>query len=207
MTEKKPDTVGSFLGLITKDGKLRLQMRTEKGSSITGISYKGDFELTGGGVKELDLRKVLTPQCLLDEAIREAREELGIVVATPTYFCLYRTVFENPKTGKVDWAFMIPIYPILWNDTSEMKRKTVDVDPDQLNVLGELNLIVSGKKRMWRMGEAAIFMMNTLGFSREDWLVRADELLTEAKPDWKQTELFWDADEALSKFRREIGIE
>jgi len=49
---KKPDSVGVFLGLITKGGRVRYQMRIESGSPITGISYKGDFELPGGGAEE-----------------------------------------------------------------------------------------------------------------------------------------------------------
>lgn len=203
MAEKKPDTVGSFFGFITTEGKLRMQMRTEKSSSLTGISHKGDFELTGGGVKERDLRRVLTLAGLLDEAIREAKEELGIIVTKFSPSVIYRTVYENPETGKVDWAFMMPVVPHLWDEAAKIKRKTVDVDPDQLNVLGELGLIVSGKKRMWRMGQAAI----CLASSRTDWRGRAGKLLTKAKSDWQTTELLINPFQDLFRLRYEIGLE
>ncbi|MBI2626161.1 MAG: hypothetical protein HYW69_01035 [Candidatus Nealsonbacteria bacterium] len=208
MAEKRPDTIGVFLGLITKEGKLRLQMRTES-TSITGISYKGDFELPGGAVKEKDLRKVLTFDGLYNEAVRRVEEDLGLVVSLS--FILkgfYLTVYENPKNGKIDWAFMIPV--IDWDQKAKMKRKTVDVNPDQLNVLGELDLIVSGKKRMWRMSQAAIYMVNLfhvgLYDDQDKFFRRAEELLTETKTDWKQTELFNSADHALKEILSGLGL-
>lgn len=202
MTEKKPDTIGSFLGLITTEGRVRYQMRIEK-RSITGISYKGDFEVPGGGVKEKDLRQVLTPEGLLKEAIRETREELGIVVVgfSPSY--LYRTVFENPKTGKVDWAFVILTLPAFWDEKAEVKRKVVDVNSDDLEVLGKLNLIVSGKKRMWRMGQACLWLYH----GENEWGRRAAELLTQEKPDWQETELLLNPSQALYQIRYELGLE
>ena len=145
---KKPDTVGVFFGLITKEGRVRFQMRIESSSPITGISYKGDFELPGGGAEEKDLSKLLTPAGLFKEGVREAKEELGpVVLPLPAQFPLYWAPYENPKTNKVDWAFMIPIPPDYWDETAEVKRKIVDLNPEHLNVLGELNLIVSGKKK------------------------------------------------------------
>ena len=190
---KKPDSIGSFLGLITSEGKLRMQMRTEKSSPITGVSYKGDFELTGGGVKEKDLKVVLTPEGLLQEGIREAKEELGIKVTMPETFPVYWAPYENPKTGKVDWAFMIPIGSEYWDENTKMKRKTVDVDPNQLDVLGELNLVISGKKRMYQMGQWAIYAQSPI------WSLRAAELLIEVKPDWLETEYHSDTEGFLKK--------
>jgi len=200
MAEKKPDRVGAFLGLITTEGKVRYQMRIEE-QSITGISYKGDFELPGGRVKEKDLKKVLTPEGLLKEAIRETKEELGLVVEKLMPQYLYRTIFENPKTGKVDWAFVIPVFPAFWDETAEVKRKIVDVNPDELEVLGKLNLIVSGKKRMYRMGQACLFL------SHSKWRGRAAELLTEVKPDWRETEWLTDPNNDLAEIRRSLGLE
>lgn len=203
MAIKRPDSIGSFLGLVTREGRLRMQMRIEKSSPITGISYRGDFELTGGGVKEKDLMKALTPQGLRQEGIREAKEELGIEVsknilslALPVYWAPY----ENPQTGKVDWAFMTPVSSGYWDETAETKRKTVDVDPDQLKVLGDLNLIVSGKKRMYRMGQGAIYAMSLTA-----WQLRAAALLTEIEPDWRNTEYFVHAEEFLQILRDRIS--
>ena len=109
---EKPDTIGSFLGLITTEHKVRYQMRTEKESIIPGVSFQGYFELPGGRVKEKDLCKLLTPEGLLREAIRRTREELGIMVPSDIKIpALYQTVYQNPETHKIDWAFVIPVFP------------------------------------------------------------------------------------------------
>ncbi len=208
---KRPDTIGVFLGLITKEGKVRFQMRTESSSPITGISYKGDFELPGGGAEEKDLGKLLTLEGLLNEGIREVKEELGIVVSPPpeddsSPFSggrrIYWAPYENPKNGKIDWAFMIPIPPKYWDETAETKRKIVDLNPVHLDVLGELNLIVSGKKRMYRMGQGAIFACS----SDSLWRQKAADFLTQVKPDWREDEYFgsiW----GLEEIRRALGLE
>lgn len=201
---KKPDTVGVFLGLITKEGRVRYQMRIESSSPITGISYKGDFELSGGRAKEKDLSKLLTPYGLLKEGIREVKEELEVIVLSQSsHFPLYWAPYEDPKTNKVDWAFMIPIEPDDWDETAETKRKVVDLNPEHLDVLGYLNLIVSGKKRMYRMGQGAIFAFS----SNSLWSQAAAGFLTQVKPDWHETEFFGNGAEALARFRRELGLE
>lgn len=207
---KKPDSVGVFLGLITKEGKVRYQMRIESSSPITGISYKGDFELPGGGAEEKNLSKLLTPEGLLEEGIREVKEELGIIVVLspppdlPLYWApLYWAPYDNPKNGKIDWAFMIPILPVFWDETAEVKRKIVDLNPKHLDVLGELNLIVSDKKRMYRMGQGAIFACS----SNSLWSQEAADLLTQVKPDWRKTEYFETSRWVLKQFRKALSLE
>jgi 8-oxo-dGTP pyrophosphatase MutT (NUDIX family) len=200
---KKPDSVGVFLGLITKEGKVRYQMRIESSSPITGISYKGDFELPGGGAEEKNLSELLTPEGLLDEGIREAKEELGIVVLPPQEFPLYWAPYQNPKNGKIDWAFMIPILPSFWDETAEVKRKIVDLNPKHLDVLGELNLIVSGKKRMYRMGQGALYAcsLNSL------WRQEAADLLTQVKSDWREIEYHEGPKWFLGQLRKALSLE
>ena len=202
--EKREITIGAFRGLITKAGKARLQMRTEKGSVLgPNVSYKGDLELSGGAAKEQDLKKVLTISGLLQESAREVKEELGVLVLNPSKISLYRAVYVSPDGKKEDWAFMIPTPPDCWAEEAKTKRKTVDVDPHQLDVLGELNLVVSGKKRMWRMAQAAIFAVSSVAIYRE----MAEGLLTGVKPDWRKIEYFEDPEKALAQFRKELGLE
>lgn len=201
---KNPDSVGVFLGLITKEGKVRYQMRIESSSPITGISYKGDFELPGGGAKEKNLSELLTPEGLLEEGIREAKEELGIVVLPPPpEFSLYWAPYENPRNGKIDWVFMISILPSFWDETAEAKRKIVDLNPKHLDVLGELNLIVSGKKRMYRMGQGAIFACS----SNSLWSREAADLLTQVKPDWRKAEYHEGPKWFLKQLRKALSLE
>ena len=92
MTEKRPNTVGAFLGLITSKGRVRYQMRIEN-DLIAGISYKGDFELPGGRVRKKDLRVVLTPDELFKAAAKRTKEEMGITDAVPDNIMIYRTIF------------------------------------------------------------------------------------------------------------------
>ncbi|PIP24939.1 MAG: hypothetical protein COX34_01500 [Candidatus Nealsonbacteria bacterium CG23_combo_of_CG06-09_8_20_14_all_36_12] len=204
----KKVTIGAFLGLITKEGKLRLQQRTEKGSPIIpGVSYRGDYELTGGGVKEKDLKKVLTLEELFKEAKREAKEELGVVVFMPKQLSLYRAVFVNQEKGTEDWALTIPIPPECWNETTKMKRITIDVNPDELRELanrpkGE-QLLSGWGKRMCRMSLGTIFTSST----DPKYVNEAKIMLTEIKPDWRKTEFFKNTEEALAQFRRELGLD
>jgi len=201
---KKPDSIGVFLGLITKEGKVRYQMRIENSSPITGISYKGDFELPGGGAEEKNLSELLTLEGLIVEGTREAKEELGIVVLLPPEeFPLYWAPYENPKNGKVDWAFMLPVLPKFWDETAEVKRKIVDLKPGHLDVLGELNLVVSGKKRMYRMGQGALYACS----SNSLWSKEAADLLTQVKPDWQKTEYHEGSKWFLKELRKGLGLE
>jgi len=202
MTEKRPNTVGAFLGLITSKGRVRYQMRIEN-DLIAGISYKGDFELPGGRVRKKDLRVVLTPDELFKAAAKRTKEEMGITVAVPDNIMIYRTIFENYTTEKIDWAFMIPILPKYWDETAEVKRKIVDLDPDDLDVLERLNLIFSGKKRMYRMGLAAMY----LGCNNSMWHGRPEELLNMAMPGWKEIECLYSGESALADIRKELGLE
>ncbi|MBM3257727.1 MAG: hypothetical protein FJZ05_00720 [Candidatus Nealsonbacteria bacterium] len=198
--------IGVFFGLITKKGKVRLQKRIEKGSTvIPGMSYKGDFELTGGGIKEKDLKRVLTPQGLFSEAAREAREELGLEVSTPAKFSIYRAVFVNNEKN-TDWAFMIPIPPKYWDEKAKTKRETIDVSPDELQELanrpkGE-QLLSGWGKRMCRMSLGAIFAAST----NPKYVNDARIMLTDIKPDWQRSEFFREAEEALAEFRKESGL-
>jgi len=141
---------------------------------------------------------------LLLEGTREAKEELGIVVLPPPHeFPLYWAPYENPKNGKVDWAFMIPVLPKFWDETAEVKRKVVDLKPEHLDVLGELNLIVSGKKRMYRMGQGALYAcsLNSL------WSQEAADLLTQVKPDWRETEYHEGPKWFLGQLRKALSLE
>ena len=134
MPDKKV-TVGTFRGLVTRSGKLRIQARTEKGSILgRHVSYTGDFELPGGRVRESNLIYALTLPVLLSESEREVREELGISAGIPTAAPLFRAVYIH-SDGNEDWAFVIPTEPDYWDEAAECSRKTVDVDTNDLFVL------------------------------------------------------------------------
>jgi hypothetical protein len=201
---KKPDSVGVFMGLITTEGKVRYQARIESSSPITGISYKEGFELPGGRAKEKDLRKLLTLKGLINEGVREVREELGLAVSLPLQeFPLYWAPYENPQTDKVDWAFMIPVLPRFWDEAAQVKRRKVDLDPKHLDALGDLDLIVSGKKRMYRMGQGALYACS----SNALWRKEAADLLGQAKPDWREIEYHEQSERFLKQLRKALSLE
>lgn len=192
--------VGAFRGPLLPDGTLRMQMRIEKGSMFgPDVSYTGQLEISGGRVKR-DLGEALTLPVLLAESAREVREELGIEVGDPVDPLIFRMVFVSPD-GWEDWAFVIPTPPECWDANVKMSRRTVDVNPDQLKVLGELDLVLSGiGKRMWRMSQASFMRSN-----KEAFKDRAQHWLYEYKPDWR-TELLSNPEEALAGFRRELNL-
>jgi 8-oxo-dGTP pyrophosphatase MutT (NUDIX family) len=131
-----PKTIGVFARLLTKEGKVRLQRRIEKGSIIPGKTFRGDWELPGGRIKEKDLQKALTLAVLKEELIREVKEELGIkIMVFPENPAIYRAIYEDPEKGICDWAFGITIPSGFWEENKKTKREIIDVNPDDLRDL------------------------------------------------------------------------
>ncbi|MCH7605232.1 hypothetical protein IID24_04575 [Patescibacteria group bacterium] len=199
--------IGAFFGFLTPEGGVRLQRRTQKGSrAAPGQSYEGDWELPGGG-SELPLEKALTLEGLDGEARRETREELGFVPTHRIVFShLYRAVLVNEEQGFEDWAFVLPVPPHIWNPDAQMKRDVVDVGPKELRELAlrpRGNQLLSGwGKRMCRLSLGTIVASSPDGIYK----AQAATMLDEIRPDWRETEFFEDAEEALAGFRRELGL-
>lgn len=205
---EKPTSIGVFAGLLTSAGKIRLQRRVEKGSIIPSKTFKGDWELPGGKVKERDLKKALTLDVLQKELIREVKEELGIVIMHHPNPPLYLTIYENHEKGICDWAFMIsiPTPPIYWDEKAKMKRETIDVNPVELRELADRpkgeQLLSGWGKRMCRMSLAALLRSPVDEYNQQ---ARRD--LDEVMPDWRKIEYFHDPHEDLAEIRRELGLE
>ena len=200
---EKPKTIGVFAGIINKEGKLLLQQRIEKRSIIPGKSYKGDWELPGGKVKEGSLRHALTLEVLTKELIREVKEELGLKLDAiePPY--IYLTVFVNEEKGINDWAFMFPVF--IDRTSVKLKRKVVWVDPSELRELAnrpkeEGQLLSGWGKRMSRMSLAA-FLVSPINRTI------AQEMLNEVRPDWRESELLSNPRQDLFQIRYELGFE
>ena len=120
-------TVGVFAGIINEKGKLLLRRRIETGSITPGKSFKGCWELPGGGVEVSESM----PYChLVNELKREIKEEVGIEIDSidpmpdmyPVYF------------GKVsDLALVTPIN----SDKEPTTGETKWVDLKELNKLAK----------------------------------------------------------------------
>lgn len=129
--EKMKTAVGVFAGLLKQEsgknaGKLLLRRRTEIPSIIPGKSFKGNWELPGGGVMEAE--KV--PYChLVNELKREVEEETGIPIAIDPMPPMYPVLFKGPEG--YDLALVTPIETSL----ESTKGETIWVNVEELNKL------------------------------------------------------------------------
>lgn len=95
MKKKVKATIGVFAGIINPSGKILLRRRLEE-SSITGESFKGCWELPGGGVL---LQDGMPYDHLVRELEREVKEEVGI---------------------QIELQFMSPMYPVFFGEAQDL---------------------------------------------------------------------------------------
>ncbi|MDO8424627.1 MAG: NUDIX hydrolase [bacterium] len=203
----RPKTIGVFAGLLTEEGKVRLQRRIEKDSIIPGKSYEGDWELPGGRVQEKDIKKVLTRSVLEGELIQRVKAELGINIMMVPNSPLYLAIFEDPGKEICDWAFMITVPPGVpyWDERARVQRTTIDVGPKELRELaskpkGE-QLLSGWGKRMCRMSLGAL-----LNSENPDYRNFTHDYLDEINPNWYKDEFFETIPFCLAELRRKLGI-
>ncbi|MDP2741113.1 MAG: NUDIX domain-containing protein [bacterium] len=125
---KLTTNVGAFVGFLYS-GKLLLVRRTQEGSILPGISFKGNWELPGGALEEAD---VVEYDYLIQMAFRKAEEKVGIHIPPrlrPILGPVYSTFFKGPSG--YDLACVVPFA------TSEEPKKgeTVFVSPLELKAL------------------------------------------------------------------------
>lgn len=120
-------TIGVFAGIINEEGKILLRRREEI-DSITGKSYKGDWELPGGGVVEAEK---ITYDHLVKELIREVKEEIGISISVDPMPEMYPLLFKGPQG--YDLALVVPIR----SNKKPSKGETIYVSPKELKELAE----------------------------------------------------------------------
>jgi len=204
---ERPKTIGVFAGLLTSDGKIRLQRRIEKDSLIPGKTFEGDYELPGGRVGEKDLKKALTLEVLQRELVLRVKSDLGITIITHPNPPLYLAVLEDAARGICDWAFAMPVPPppAYWDENAPTTRKTIDVSPFELYELAQQpkgqQLLSGWGKRMCRMGLAAFLCSQNVAYCSE-----AKEYLYQVKPDWEKEGLS-DPVWSLGQLRKELGLE
>ena len=185
--EKIKTTVGVFAGILNTGGELLLVRRTvhpnildEKGEKI---SFKGNWELPGGGV--MDAEKV--SYChLVNELKREVQEEVGVVVSPDLMPAMYPVLFKG-SLG-YDLALVTPIE----TSVTPTKEKTILVSPEELERLAKEyepadkktgkdgKGIVSGYgKRMHCMALKALCFSPNPEYAKQAW-----EMLTEIQKVW-----------------------
>lgn len=173
-------TVGAYIGLLNPEheGRLLLRRRVEEGSILPGQSFKGNWELPGGGVRETEKPGY---DYLLQEAVREFEEEVGIALALTLAideaFPMYPALFKGPQG--YDLAGVIPVVAqleptigeTLWvspEELSELARIFVSATEAKKQGLAEAQGIVSGwGKRMHWMALCALTHSPNLDFTRQ----------------------------------------
>ena len=205
---ERPKTIGGFAGLLFEDGDLLLQIRTEKGSVFgpDDEKYRFNWELSGGKVEETNVMKALTLEVLTKNIAREVREELGIrIISFPRRPAIYLATYVNEERGVNDWALTVPIFQECWKMPKKLKREIIKVNTDKLTELannhpGKGQLVSGFGKRMHRMSSGTLYTGSNLTSRR-----KAEILLCQIKPDWRETEYSDNAEEFLAKLRKEIS--
>ena len=105
MVAKAQFTVGVFAGVINANtGMMLLRRRLETGSIIPGQSFKGNWELPGGGVMETEK---VSYDYLTSELAREVLEETGIKI--PRDFPQLFVPFPFKGPAGYDLALVSPV--------------------------------------------------------------------------------------------------
>jgi len=129
--ERIKATIGVFAGIIferatgsNEQGKLLLRRRVEENSTIPGKSFKGCWELAGGGV----LKTVNMPYShLVSQLKKEVNEEVGIPITVDPMPPMYPVFFGKTK----DLAMVTPVE----TSVKPTKGETIWVSLDELNQL------------------------------------------------------------------------
>jgi len=128
MSDRALFTVGVFAGILRGvDGRLLLRRRVEEGSILPGQSFKGCWELPGGGVQDLEK---ISYAYLSRELERELREELDFRLQLDPMPAFFPAPFKGPKG--YDLALVTPILMI---ETAVFKGETIWVSPSELEQL------------------------------------------------------------------------
>jgi len=126
---KVSTTVGVFAGILDQvTGKLLLRRRVEENSIIPGKSFKGNWELPGGGVMEAEK---IPYNHLPKELAREVDEEVGITISIDPMPPFYAIPFKGP--AGYDLAMVTPITA----SASPTKGETIWVSPNELEELAK----------------------------------------------------------------------
>jgi len=126
--EKIEATIGIFAGIINEEGKLLLRRRVEENSIIPGKSFKGCWELPGGGV--LKTTADMPYSHLVNQLKKEVNEEIGIPITVDPMPPMYPVFF-----GKKEDLAMVTFVETSPSFLKPIKGETMWVSLDELNQL------------------------------------------------------------------------
>jgi len=155
-----PDKVKVFIGLMTKEGRLRLYQS----------EHSDFFGLLGGEIKNGP--DCLEPGLLLKEASQEANR-VGVEIADFPVPIIYHMISEDC------WSFIIPVCYGYWKEKEESGRQFLDIEPDDFDVCRVLGFF---EDRTHRLGGLVCFFCV---YGESDWGVKAAELIARTNPEWE----------------------
>lgn len=147
--EKAKIAVGVFAGILNREGKLLLRRRVETNSIIPERSFKGCWELPGGGIMETD-EESIPYNYPAKELKREVEEEVGLKIVIGQMPPLYPVMFKGP--AGYDLAMITPIHPEQILGEFDIKGDFLFVSPEKLNELAKEFVSADKKKGIGRKG-------------------------------------------------------
>ncbi len=157
-------SIGLFGAIFNSEGKLLVKRRG------ADESLPGDWDLPGGGIEETYVKQCLDEAIIIQELLREVREETGIgfYKSFPKMPAMYPAVIA----GGSDWAFLINLGEVDQTPGPEYEHKFVDIDELEKLAEGPVgNRIVSGKKRMYRLCMKALTFSPNQEYSKKAELI------------------------------------
>ena len=130
--QKVTPTIGVFAGILTVNGELLLRRRVETDSIVPGKSFKGNWELPGGGVMKGETFEATNETVIQKALAREVKEEVGLEIEMTSMPAMYPAILARKYTEKeiVDFAFVVIIQPDQWK--GRLKEETMWVSPEKL---------------------------------------------------------------------------
>lgn len=181
-------TFGSYVGFINPkhDGRLLLVRRTQTDSIIPGVSFKGNWELPGGAVEEVDQ---VGYNYAIQTAFAKAKDKVGIDIPVddqPFLGPAYGTFFKGPQA--YDFAQVVPhitfseptVGETQWVSPAELETLALAFISETIaknQGLSEAQGLLSGKgKRMYLMALYALTRS-----SNRDFMIEAANLIASSK--------------------------
>lgn len=182
--EKISASIGVCAGIVNQiTEKILLRRRVEEDSIIPGKSFKGNWELPGGGVR--DAEKIPYSH-LINELAKSVKEEVGITISVDPMTPLYAVLFKGP--AGYDLALVTPVITSL----SPTKGETIWVSPDELEKLAKdffpadrkkgidgKGLVSGYGKRMHCMALKALSFSPNIAYAQ-----KAKKTLSEIQKNW-----------------------
>lgn len=178
MEEKIKASVGVYAGTF-KEGKILLRRRVETSSLIADKSFKGCWELPGGGVR---VTEDMPYSHLVNELKREVNEEVGIPITVDPMPPMYPVFFGKAQDLALVTLIETSLEPTKgetkWVSFEELNELARGYKPANKEKREDGEGLVSGPGK--RMHCMALRVFSVIGEHKEE----ATEMLQEIQKNW-----------------------